>query len=104
MPDIKYVGLADAQHFDKSDFTRHGVEDQGAVTFTADKPVQSLSDAAWAQLQESHGEVLVLAPADETAAPEVKDDDNTDTNKGESPAAGSTAESVAKAEKAAKRN
>lgn len=46
---VKYTGTADFQGFDKADFTKAGIDDQGKVMFAKGEPLE-VSDAAGALL------------------------------------------------------
>lgn len=47
---VKYTGTSDFQVFNKSDFQRAGVEDQGKVTFAKDEPTEVTDSAGTALL------------------------------------------------------
>jgi len=79
---ITYVGPAGSYHFDKADFSRHDVDDQGAVTFNDNnKKTADVSDAAWTLLKElGFGDVFKetseLTKKEEKAVSEEDDADN----------------------------
>jgi len=68
---LKYTGLSHNRSFVKADFTRHGIDDQGAVHFNADNNwVAEVSDTA--------GEWLIANEAPDFRAAEESDETEAD--------------------------
>lgn len=106
MPEIEFKGISDSVHFDKSDFTRHDIEDQGAVTFTKDKRVQEVSQGAFDYLNDKHngGQDFGAPEPDEADGEQVSDEapegtGGTGGSAGDATSAPAPAEKVAKAVK-----